>query len=451
MGNDQMKSINRIKINYIYIVLLLAVTVISVFLFLNVRKTKASFDELREIIDINERYGDAFEEMNAASDFLTDKARYFVTTGNREYLLEFLEEVRVTKRREKALSVIYEGEGESDLYQSLKNSLDASNDLANTELYAMILAAEAYGVDTGDLDLDEYGIIISEMDKALSPHGKKDRAISLLFDENYMRTKTTIQGNITEGINALKTEVDDRKTQSEEKLNSLLRGERTLLSVVFLLVLIAIGITEFLLVIPLNRNIRHLKNKEFLPTNYVSELAYFSNAYNDTLLQQNMSIEKLSYEASHDSLTGLYNRMVFESERRILSGSDIALILIDIDKFKDINDTYGHDAGDRVLKRVGEIIAAAFRSTDFPCRIGGDEFAVILLKMTPEYLPILMTKLDQIRNELKNSEGIPEATLSIGGAFNNGELGEDELFKKADMALYEAKNKGKNLTVIKTD
>lgn len=446
-----MKSINRIKINYIYIVLLLAVTVISVFLFLNVRKTKASFDELREIIDINERYGDAFEEMNAASDFLTDKARYFVTTGNREYLLEFLEEVRVTKRREKALSVIYEGEGESDLYQSLKNSLDASNDLANTELYAMILAAEAYGVDTGDLDLDEYGIIISEMDKALSPHGKKDRAISLLFDENYMRTKTTIQGNITEGINALKTEVDDRKTQSEEKLNSLLRGERTLLSVVFLLVLIAIGITEFLLVIPLNRNIRHLKNKEFLPTNYVSELAYFSNAYNDTLLQQNMSIEKLSYEASHDSLTGLYNRMVFESERRILSGSDIALILIDIDKFKDINDTYGHDAGDRVLKRVGEIIAAAFRSTDFPCRIGGDEFAVILLKMTPEYLPILMTKLDQIRNELKNSEGIPEATLSIGGAFNNGELGEDELFKKADMALYEAKNKGKNLTVIKTD
>ena len=71
--------------------------------------------------------------------------------------------------------------------------------------------------------------------------------------------------------------------------------------------------------------------------------------------------------------------------------------------------------------------------------------------MTPEYLPILMTKLDQIRNELKNSEGIPEATLSIGGAFNNGELGEDELFKKADMALYEAKNKGKNLTVIKTD
>ena len=446
-----MKSINRIKINYIYIVLLLAVTVISVFLFLNVRKTKASFDELREIIDINERYGDAFEEMNAASDFLTDKARYFVTTGNREYLLEFLEEVRVTKRREKTLSVIYEGEGESDLYQSLKNSLDASNDLANTELYAMILAAEAYGVDTGDLDLDEYGIIISEMDKALSPHGKKDRAISLLFDENYMRTKTTIQGNITEGINALKTEVDDRKTQSEEKLNSLLRGERTLLSVVFLLVLIAIGITEFLLVIPLNRNIRHLKNKEFLPTNYVSELAYFSNAYNDTLLQQNMSIEKLSYEASHDSLTGLYNRMVFESERRILSGSDIALILIDIDKFKDINDTYGHDAGDRVLKRVGEIIAAAFRSTDFPCRIGGDEFAVILLKMTPEYLPILMTKLDQIRNELKNSEGIPEATLSIGGAFNNGELGEDELFKKADMALYEAKNKGKNLTVIKTD
>ena len=446
-----MKSINRIKINYIYIVLLLAVTVISVFLFLNVRKTKASFDELREIIDINERYGDAFEEMNAASDFLTDKARYFVTTGNREYLLEFLEEVRVTKRREKALSVIYEGEGESDLYQSLKNSLDASNDLANTELYAMILAAEAYGVVTGDLDLDEYGIIISEMDKALSPHGKKDRAISLLFDENYMRTKTTIQGNITEGINALKTEVDDRKTQSEEKLNSLLRGERTLLSVVFLLVLIAIGITEFLLVIPLNRNIRHLKNKEFLPTNYVSELAYFSNAYNDTLLQQNMSIEKLSYEASHDSLTGLYNRMVFESERRILSGSDIALILIDIDKFKDINDTYGHDAGDRVLKRVGEIIAAAFRSTDFPCRIGGDEFAVILLKMTPEYLPILMTKLDQIRNELKNSEGIPEATLSIGGAFNNGELGEDELFKKADMALYEAKNKGKNLTVIKTD
>lgn len=137
---------------------------------------------------------------------------------------------------------------------------------------------------------------------------------------------------------------------------------------------------------------------------------------------------------SFDQILSLY-----EKDR-----SSFALILADVDVFKQINDTCGHDTGDRILKRVAALLHTAFRSTDCVCRIGGDEFAVIMVDMSRELYYTITDKIAEINGLLAVPEdGLPAVSLSAGVAFSdeNGFCG--SLFRAADSALYTAKAHGR--------
>ena len=115
-----------------------------------------------------------------------------------------------------------------------------------------------------------------------------------------------------------------------------------------------------------------------------------------------------------------------------------------MDVFKQINDTCGHDTGDRILKRVAALLHTTFRSTDYVCRIGGDEFAVIMVDMSRELYYTITDKIAEINGLLAVPEdGLPAVSLSAGVAFSdeNGFCG--SLFRAADSALYTAKAHGR--------
>ena len=94
----------------------------------------------------------------------------------------------------------------------------------------------------------------------------------------------------------------------------------------------------------------------------------------------------MKHQAEHDPLTELLNRRSFDKILKLYEEdeSSFALILADVDTFKSINDTCGHAAGDRILKKVAALLQSMFRSVDYVCRIGGDEFAIIMVDMTRE-------------------------------------------------------------------
>ena len=151
----------------------------------------------------------------------------------------------------------------------------------------------------------------------------------------------------------------------------------------------------------------------------------------------------LSFEANHDNLTGLYNRKVFEEVRDDTNMNDYTMIVIDIDMFKDFNDNYGHDMGDRILQKMGKALQANFRSNDYPCRIGGDEFAVIVVKTDESFKDLIASKIDNIKEIMADtSDGLPKVTISAGVAFFGGNG--DDAYKQADEALYKSKAKGTN-------
>lgn len=158
-----------------------------------------------------------------------------------------------------------------------------------------------------------------------------------------------------------------------------------------------------------------------------------------------MERERLVYQLQLDGLTGLYNaaaakKMISSSMKRSDRKGMDAFILVDCDNFKNINDTWGHLKGDRVLKDIGESLRHAFRQTDIIARIGGDEFCVYM-----HDLPSAEPSRSKCRQLLRHIDQLNEhfrVTISIGIALLDGESTYSRLFEQADQALYIAKRKG---------
>jgi diguanylate cyclase (GGDEF)-like protein len=162
-----------------------------------------------------------------------------------------------------------------------------------------------------------------------------------------------------------------------------------------------------------------------------------------------------------DGLTGLfihrffYNRLEEEIKRALRYKNDLALVMLDIDFFKKLNDTYGHQAGDEVLLKTADCIRENCRLSDIPCRYGGEEFCIILPDTDIKGALIFAEKLRNKIADLKINylDNILKYTVSLGvvSFCNNNPSDKQEFVAMADKALYQSKNTGRNRTTLYKD
>jgi len=164
------------------------------------------------------------------------------------------------------------------------------------------------------------------------------------------------------------------------------------------------------------------------------------------------------HEALHDPLTGLANRRLFQEQLKLIRAQSLrtqagwAICFLDLDGFKPVNDTYGHDAGDEVLKTVAHRLQTTIRSCDFVARMGGDEFAVVFTGVSePEDVrPTAQRCLDAIKRPISLSTGkVVSVGSSAGIAISpKGDDDPHALLVAADEAMYEVKRHGKGRLVV---
>ena len=168
------------------------------------------------------------------------------------------------------------------------------------------------------------------------------------------------------------------------------------------------------------------------------------------------AIEKLEKQSLTDPLTGLANRRAYEDylkledHRSRRGASNYAIAIMDIDHFKAINDTYGHDVGDLVLIGLADILSANARDYEMVARIGGEEFAIVFTQIEQDQA---VAKLNSLRQQIEKKSFRADDThlscsVSIGIAMSNAEWTYSEVQKFADEALYEAKRSGRNRVCI---
>jgi len=173
-------------------------------------------------------------------------------------------------------------------------------------------------------------------------------------------------------------------------------------------------------------------------------LSEITTKYDELIKKQKELLQKTFNEAIRDSLTGLYNRKFFyENTRKLLEIAkrdkrELAIIFIDLDNFKSVNDRYGHNRGDEVLKEVADILRHGFRNSDIIARIGGDEFVVAILHAGNE--ENLKKIVNRTRTEIEKK--LPEISFSYGYVtypLDGSSI--EELVRIADERMYNEKRK----------
>lgn len=389
----------------------------------------------------------AARKLQDGSDYLTEQVRLYVMTGEVQYMDLYFEEATITKRREKALDTLKRYFDKTETFGSLKAALSCSQELMNSEYYAMRLVAEATGMDKNTWPQEVAEVLLSETDSALGAEGKIKKAQQMVCDNTYQEARTEIEESVTSCMDSLIEQTKNRQGRATSIFSDMYRKLEVSIVLQVILTLVICLIVRKLVVRPLISYNENIKKGEIFPVVGASELQNLAETYNK-IYQENQETQKLiRHQAEHDALTGTLNRGSFEKILHIYEegAMSFALLLIDVDIFKSVNDTYGHAAGDASLKRVANLLKTTFRSIDFIFRIGGDEFSVIMVEMTSDLKDTIQDKIDVINEELaKEAQDAPAVSLSVGVAFSDRENKGESIFKDADQALYYIKEHGRH-------
>ena len=426
----------------------IGITIAFAFLFIIVcTQSEKEFRTLRITTDQYITCEKAAKQLQDGSDYLSEQARLYAMTGQTEYRDLYFEEANETQRREKALEDLKEYFNNTDVFDSLKKALSASEELMNTEYYSMRLVCEASLTDSDTWPEEIQSIRLSGADSRLSSEAKYKKAQKLLSSDQYQKVRNEITNDVTECMNELIAKTQDRQGRATTIFTDMYR--KLVFGIVVLVVLMftICLMVRHLIVKPLISYNESIKKGIIFPVIGSAELQNLAETYN-RVYEENQETQKLiRHQAEHDALTGLLNRGSFERITRVYENGDVpfAMILVDVDIFKSVNDTYGHAAGDAVLKKVSSLLRGAFRSIDYVCRIGGDEFAVIMVEMTSDLGYTISEKIKYINEELSvPEEGVPAVSLSVGVAFSDRPNPGESIFKDADKSLYEVKEHGRN-------
>lgn len=409
-------------------------------------------------VRVSDRYKDvhssmddyiAFEENEAlltdGSAYLTEQVRLYTVTLEPQYMEAYFTEANVTKRRETALEELKTSHEGNKAYEYLVEALGHSNDLMNDEIYAMRLISEAQGYPEDSLPEEVQAVPLNDGDQNMSQEGMIRKAREIVFGTSYQEVKTRISDSVNSSVESIHEMTHQQMLGDAEELESTMAIQRRLISILFVETIATFLLIIMLIIKPLRVYVNCIKEEKMMEITGSYEFKYLALTYNDIFEIKNANEAMLRYRAEHDPLTGIVNRGGFEQLKNMFRVKDVALglLIVDVDKFKLVNDGYGHEVGDQVLKKVAAFLKDGFRATDYPARIGGDEFAVILTSMSEEMQGAVERKIAEMNDRLMHpNDGLPQVSLSVGGAFSENGF-TDDLYQKADAALYVVKENGR--------
>ena len=401
--------------------------------------------------DMNKSTNEYFEwekdasKLENASDYLTEQVRYYSINYKKVHLDNYFDEAFISKRRENALNSIKDKFSDTEPYKMLSTAMDKSIGLMVLEYHSMKLISVANGYDLNTLPEQVKSYELSTEELALSSDDMIHKAQELVFGDEYNEVKQDIKANVNSCIDKLDEMLRNNVSNSSDALKRILIVQQAVMLVLIIFLVYLFLSIYIKIVSPLKHGADLISKNDFLAVEGVKEYKYFAIEYNYIRRNDILNNEKLAYEAIHDKLTSLYNRSGYYSIYNELKLDNLIYVLIDVDNFKLINDNYGHNIGDVVLKKIATSLKEIFKDYGQICRIGGDEFAILIVGIKPNSFDEIKEKFAEVSKLLEIEENnIPTAQLSVGVAFGEADDTTSSLFKKADIALYKTKNNGRN-------
>ncbi len=431
------------SLNYIFIIFSLVLTLILLWITIVLSGVYSSFADTTD--KYNRIQNDALL-VQSASDDLTENVRLFVMTGERRYMNEYFREANETKRREQAIDDLRTMEDMGDIIHLLENAVAESKLLMELEYEAMHYASLGYGYDESELPDEVRNYKLPDSAASMTAEEMIKESQDLVFGIDYRSSKARISGFREDFLaHAIEHMNAERDAGMAEMDRMLVLQRLGIIGITIMCLVLFVAISN-MIVHPLRNAVGSIAaGKRINPIRGTYEIKYMSMTYNETYEVNKDVQDRLHKEAERDELTGIMNRRGYHLVVDKLAESDrpVAVLVMDIDRFKSINDTYGHITGDRMLKKVASLLIETFRSSDYAARIGGDEFVVIMTDITVKNRGTIRDKIHVINDTLLHPEfeEDPVMSLSVGCAFSPSGYN-SHLFSQADAKMYDVKGEG---------
>ncbi len=390
---------------------------------------------------------EAIHELQDGSDNLTKQVRLAAATGEAQYIDAYFEEANVSQNRERALQDLQALNVSDEAITALRTALMESVSLMQTEYYSMRLVEENLGRAPATWPEELQAVQLSAEDAVLSPEARLYKAQQLVTGLDYEEAKEAISRDVSNAVSMLTEALDARQSHADAVFVRVFFTIVACVIVFAVMMLLVCLINRYWVVSPLLKFNHDIERDTKLTVGGANELQTLAATYN-RIFEENEERQRLiKHQAEHDPLTDLLNRGAYDRILKLYQSEhkDFTLIIIDVDTFKSVNDTNGHAVGDAVLKKVARLLTVTFRNIGYVCRIGGDEFAIIMVEMTSDLDYTITEKITEINRCLSNpDDGLPPVSLSVGVAFTDRKDPGKSQFTDADSALYYTKEHGKH-------
>ena len=434
---------NGISLRTTYVLLLVFSILMAGTIIIPSYKLEASYKQMSQKTEEHIVMEEAAHTLMDASDYLTEKVQRFVLTGKVSHMNDYFTEAEVSRRRDEALEIMGRNPDNGPAFEELKEAMAGSVELMNVEFYAMRLVIEAKGIT--DIPESLKNIKLSDKDISLSPEEKIEIAKNLVLSEGYYNLKDSIHTDMEESVQQLRLLTKAADEEIAKKLRREIIVIQAIVIVQVLGFLFVIWLTSRFGIRPLLTAVDDIRDNKNIQEAGAREFRYLAAAYNRMFSVYKKNIDRLEFKASHDILTGAYNRAGYELLMQNLDFNSAYYIIVDVDDFKRINDNYGHETGDKVLMKIVRTIKKNFKANDYVCRLGGDEFAVFVVDIDSSQNSVIENRFKKINKELANTDdNLPAVSLSAGIAHGSHYRDQLTMIHDADEAVYRTKSSGKN-------
>ncbi len=441
MTSDYNKN-EGISLRKTHLILVIGAVIISVLMFYSTFHLAVSFQRLTHAGEEQIELRKAARELMDASDYLTEKVQRFTVQGDMKFLEEYFTEAFETNRREEAIEKLSVAKVNADALKDLQKAMEGSMDLMDLEYYAMRLVIDAKGyADYPDI---LKSVELSAQDRRLSPEDKQKLAIEIVHGDQYYEQKEFIRSNMKASLDELERMAYDTDAATLKAFSNEMFVVRVIIMVQIAGIFVMVWLTSRLGIHPVLNAVESIKEDNPIPEIGANEFRYLARTYNKMYEVYKRSLEHLNFKASHDELTGAYNRAGYDLLLSSIDLNSTYMMLFDVDNFKTINDTYGHETGDKVLVKQVNILKNNFKSEDYICRIGGDEFVVFMVHSSRVQEALVARKIKAINEDLSETDDeLPPVSVSVGITHGTEASDTTDLFEKTDAAMYQAKQNGK--------
>ena len=390
------------------------------------------------------------QEFKTSLDFLTEQARQFVLTMDAGYIKAYFNSESALDRYDECLRSLKIRFGNMDTQATLilSEMLPYIAPLSDREIHSMRLIASVLHVSENDMPPILRGYSLTAEEEAMSETEKEDSAYFLIFSHEYTELRYFVDEKLSKATNQIFSYTHQRQLSSRIFFHKAMANQLTCSALLVALLSLSFFFISVLILRPIRFFVANIREEKPLDSKVLAgaELKYLASTYNN-MYEMNRTVKKeLQRQASYDAVSGLLNRVAFEQMCAYYKGveNSVALLIIDVDNFKHINDSYGHEIGDIALRHVSDLLKSVVGENDRAFRIGGDEFAIIMVDYKESDERFIEHKFVEINMTLQHpiSVEFPRLSVSVGVSFSERGYS-SEMYSNADKALYRTKENGR--------